>query len=179
LIVRSGRCLLVGLVLLGHLAGALGVPVPVRAVKESAVPFPCQNHPCGCMTAQQCWDHCCCFTHEQKLAWAQEHQVQPPQTTLAGWNQPRQRDQANCCCGKDHKAAPTAKAKPAGTRWIIGMSARQCRGDGPSWLTGHPAPPPPPFVAWHFDWSFAGWLQPSAVSSPFAELAPSSPPPRS
>jgi hypothetical protein len=56
-----------GLALLAYLVGALGFPVPAATQKPSAIAFPCQNHACGCMTAEQCWQHCCCFNHEDGL----------------------------------------------------------------------------------------------------------------
>ena len=28
--------------------------------KDQSAPFPCQNRPCGCKTAEQCWKKCCC-----------------------------------------------------------------------------------------------------------------------
>jgi hypothetical protein len=69
--------------------------------------------------------------------------------------------------------------RQSGTRWIIGMSARQCRGEGSSWLTSHLAPPPPPFTAWHFDWSPVGWMQPGDIACVGLATSPAAPPPRS
>src|SRR5579862_211934 len=93
---RMRRTVVVGLALIAYLAGAVGVPVPASVYKPSAQPFPCQHHACGCMTAQQCWKQCCCFGAQEKLAWAETHQVQPPPEAqdpgAGGWNQPRQRD---------------------------------------------------------------------------------------
>jgi hypothetical protein len=40
--------------------------------------FPCEDHACGCMSAEECWNHCCCMTPEQRLAWAEANHVQPP-----------------------------------------------------------------------------------------------------
>ena len=31
------------------------IPVPAAVHKDASQPFPCQNHPCGCRTAEQCW----------------------------------------------------------------------------------------------------------------------------
>lgn len=43
-------------------------------------PFPCQSHSCGCVSAEQCWTACCCFTPRQRLAWAIRHGVTPPES---------------------------------------------------------------------------------------------------
>lgn len=65
---------------LAYWAIAVGVPLPVTAIKPSkdtSVAFPCMHRACGCQSAAGCKEHCCCFTDEQKLAWAAEHQVDP------------------------------------------------------------------------------------------------------
>lgn len=40
--------------------------------------FPCLDHSCGCGSAAECWDHCCCFTIRQKLMWYSLHRTAPP-----------------------------------------------------------------------------------------------------
>lgn len=55
-----------------------GVPVPVIRQKQISSPFPCQDSPCGCNTAAQCWDKCCCHSDSAKLAWAETNGVTPP-----------------------------------------------------------------------------------------------------
>ncbi|HTU89291.1 MAG TPA: hypothetical protein VMF69_04265, partial [Gemmataceae bacterium] len=62
-------------VCLAYLLAALEIPLPIFVHKISSQPFPCQDHPCGCQTAEQCWSHCCCFTPEERWAWAQAHNV--------------------------------------------------------------------------------------------------------
>lgn len=59
---------------------SLPIPVPTIELSEkgSSQPFPCQNRPCGCKTAEQCWTGCCCFTPSERLAWAEENGVAPP-----------------------------------------------------------------------------------------------------
>jgi hypothetical protein len=79
-----------------YLATAVGFPLPKLSHKHSIQPFPCQDHPCGCQTAEQCWQHCCCFSPEQRLAWAEAHDVEPPsyaeRPTAQGWHSARVRD---------------------------------------------------------------------------------------
>jgi hypothetical protein len=70
--------------------------LPALSAKDLGQPFPCRNHPCGCQNAEQCWRNCCCFTPEEKLAWAEVHGIVPPpyaeQPQVGGWNVPRSRD---------------------------------------------------------------------------------------
>lgn len=63
--------------LLAYLVAAVGVPLPGVTQKDRSVPFPCMDRTCGCHDASGCKQHCCCFTSEQKLAWAAEHDVDP------------------------------------------------------------------------------------------------------
>ena len=58
-----------------------GLPLPAVAAapqKDRGQPFPCMDRPCGCMNAQQCWRSCCCFSMQEKLAWAEAHHIEPP-----------------------------------------------------------------------------------------------------
>lgn len=62
---------------------ALLVPLPMAGTdpsngKDKSVPFPCQDRPCGCATAEQCWTGCCCFTNVEKVAWARRNGVTIP-----------------------------------------------------------------------------------------------------
>ena len=64
--------------LFSYAVTSLGCPLPATKLKTGSVPFPCQDHPCGCQNAEECWRHCCCFTPAQRWAWAREHHVEPP-----------------------------------------------------------------------------------------------------
>jgi hypothetical protein len=87
-----------GVTLAAYLAATVSFPLPAAARKAADQPFPCQNHPCGCLTAEECWAHCCCFTPEERWAWAEEHHVQPPayaeRPGSQGWRTARLRDRA-------------------------------------------------------------------------------------
>ncbi len=61
-----------------HLVASLGLVLPHWASKEVKERFPCEDCPCGCPTAQFCWDQCCCHTDEEKLAWAHENGIESP-----------------------------------------------------------------------------------------------------
>jgi hypothetical protein len=73
----------VAVALAAYLITTVGIPMPTYVNKFAGVPFPCQHHACGCATAKQCWDHCCCYSPEQKLAWAHENHVDPPARLVA------------------------------------------------------------------------------------------------
>lgn len=57
-------------------------PGPAQTKKDHSVPFPCQNRPCGCRSADTCLKKCCCFTADQKVAWAKMHRLRAtPETS--------------------------------------------------------------------------------------------------
>lgn len=83
---RIARRLLSLVVLLGICAMLFPLPfappVPHSTDKDLSEPFPCQNRPCGCQSAAQCWKKCCCFTDTQKVAWAKANNVKVPDFVL-------------------------------------------------------------------------------------------------
>lgn len=62
---------------LAFFVATVGVPLPAGRTKDRSIPFPCMDRPCGCHDAAGCKAHCCCFSSEEKLAWAAEHEVDP------------------------------------------------------------------------------------------------------
>lgn len=57
----------------------VGIPLPMPGHKPvTGEAFPCQDSPCGCASAAQCWDKCCCNDDQEKLAWAEANGVAPP-----------------------------------------------------------------------------------------------------
>jgi len=70
-----GRRLICLLLWVSLCAAAVPIPIPVSLTKDQSEPFPCQSRPCGCRTASQCRQHCCCFNREQKIAWAKKNHV--------------------------------------------------------------------------------------------------------
>jgi hypothetical protein len=127
-------------VCVAYLLAALEIPLPVFAHKDSSQPFPCQNHPCGCQTAEQCWQNCCCFTAEERWAWARAHNVEPPayaekpaekpadnpveNAAADGWSTPKLRDRGkpaakpvkSCCSASRGRSACCAASKSAGVK---------------------------------------------------------------
>jgi hypothetical protein len=70
-------------VTLSYLFLALGISVPLPTGKSAGQPYPCMNHRCGCQSAEECWRNCCCMTLEERLIWARENHVIPPDYALA------------------------------------------------------------------------------------------------
>lgn len=140
--------------LFAQLFVATGAPVFARpgAGKAGAVPFPCQSHPCGCQTSEQGWaGDCCCFTLEQKLAWADARGIVPPEhvrPAVAARKQARENTESCCakkvkrsCCESADEAPAAANCPPEqpraselGVRWVAGVFAQKCRGEGPGGL---------------------------------------------
>jgi hypothetical protein len=200
-----------GLALLAYLAATLGLPLlaaPVRKGKDGSVPFPCQDHPCGCETAEQCWRGCCCFTPEERWAWARAHNVQPPdyavkpanegQTTSS--SEPAEEDSAEptcCCCGdgqpasskkpkpccggKEDESASSQKTPEASRRtlgWASGIAALKCRGLATLWITSGAVIVPEQPLAWCSGHTVGIWL-PSMHDTPLLQPStPPDPPPR-
>ncbi len=63
---------------------AAGVPLPkISRSATSGERFPCESCDCGCDSAEHCWRSCCCHTLAERLAWAKENGVTPPDFALA------------------------------------------------------------------------------------------------
>lgn len=156
-----------------------GAPLPLSTVAAWCLPgvsqdadaerFPCEACPCGCGTAEHCWNDCCCHTPTQRLAWARKEGVRPPESALdsaeqAGldvsrWRKPRGfqvtlpalgEEQALAdlppCCRKarlaaQSKTAPPAEDKPPADSGIALLSAMACQGLAEAWMSLGEAPP--------------------------------------
>lgn len=178
---RPARLLRDGVVMLtliSHLFVTFGLPLPLRCRKPGEADYPCHHRPCGCLTSEQCWKgDCCCFTLEEKLAWAEANGVEPPKhvrsLVKARSCRPVSPEKQSCCQESEPSAtcaecaavasAPcsdgsccqsvgTAKCshcpaqsepkhpdansftKQPGVRWVVGLFAQKCRGEGPAGL---------------------------------------------
>ena len=155
---RTGLALVV-LTLFSHLMATFGFPLPAATAEKpgAAGPaFPCQNRPCGCADSAECWaGDCCCFTLEEKLEWAEANGVEPPAHVrpLVESRRAAPKKPAACCCEAGGcSEAPTPEPSccskepaPEGVavRWVVGLFAKKCRGDGPAGLfDAEPAVPP-------------------------------------
>lgn len=79
---RRFRLSLASLLLVVFAAGVIGLPI-VPTHDRSSGRFPCEQRSCGCSNADHCWDKCCCFSDQEKLAWAAKQGVRPPDFLLA------------------------------------------------------------------------------------------------
>jgi len=108
------RKLCAGLILLSFSSATLGLPLPAGSGKDLSEPFPCQNRPCGCRNAEECWKHCCCFSREEHLTWARTIGVEPPpfvdHSKDGGWHVARQRDLTG---DESNEKCPRCRAKDA------------------------------------------------------------------
>ena len=146
----AGRRLGAAAALSAYLAAALGLPLPAAPVrKDASHPFPCQDHACGCQSAEECWSGCCCFSPEERWAWAEAHHVEPPAyaerpaapaPVATGWSSAPLRARAagasaapRCCAEKQTRPKPGCSGETA------------CAGCCDA---GHAAPAPAAGVRW-------------------------------
>lgn len=193
-------CALVSL--LAYLAVTIGLPLPGRSGKDHSVPFPCQDNPCGCQTAEECWRHCCCNTPEQRLAWARAHGVTPPNYAVLkpgqGWDtrqptkptQPKcalcavadaaqtERTAAGCCSKQDQVTKPASEDKAKPWRWQLGSASFKCRGMSLFWLQGGSGSLPPPVLTWLPSFPLVDCLLDGSTQPLRLPLIPPTPPPR-
>ena len=70
------------LALVAYLLTSVGLPVPVVMSKQHDDAIRARGMPADAR-ARECWDHCCCYSPREKLAWAQEQHVEPPAALAA------------------------------------------------------------------------------------------------
>jgi len=182
------------LVALGVCASFIPVPIGIKSAgnKHHSTPFPCQNHPCGCNSAEQCWKKCCCFNHAEKLAWAKRHGVTPPSFVMA-LAQPAAAEQhpsSSCsnapskrpCCEAANSSSDDAHpARPqphGGSGYVLAVFIQKCQGHSFYW---HSLPWALPVGS---EMISCFWLLPTAWHRPVSAigssrtLEPPEPPPR-
>jgi hypothetical protein len=193
--------MIAALALCAYLVTAVGLPLPANVNKGSA-PFPCQHHACGCATAHQCWDHCCCYSATEKLTWAREHHVTPPARLVAEvaaieaaplLSSSKSSRPPHACCAKhqspeadhDHANEPHEsadchehEARAVGVKFVLGVQALKCRGLSEFWCLTGAVLPPPNAVGWQFQWNVVGWLALAATPLNCGDLSPPVPPPK-
>ena len=151
------------------LAVSLGIPLPQPVAKDTSRPFPCMHHACGCMTAESCWQGCCCMSDAQKLAWADEHGVTPPANFTA-----------HTCCTSGSCDQPAEPALETVTWRVVRIdSSRQCQGLVSLWMILGQALPPPECEAVQVDLTLASNLAPACAAQAISPAYdPATPPPR-
>ncbi len=201
---RAARRAFTGAALVSFLVANIGMPLPAITRKDPSQPFPCQNHPCGCRSAEECWRHCCCFTPAERWVWARENDVEPPSYAEQPASEDSGRSQccahheqeiaaakptppaccstashdSSCCKAQAHSKSEKGKC-PAGPRWILAVVSQQCPGATAQWLVTGTAVPPPPVVAWSPAWPLVGTLSYADLSHSSPAPNPPDPPPRS
>lgn len=135
-----------------YLLAIVGFPVWQPAGKSNER-FACQSRRCGCRTAEQCWNSCCCFTLEERIAWARANHAEIPQHVLA--RAAREKNDKHVvaktkacshCAAKQKTCCSPAKSATGKGRvvWVDSAQAQKCRGETSNWLTlGMPVFPPP------------------------------------
>jgi hypothetical protein len=191
--------------LAAYLFSSVGVlPLPAAPNKKKAgVRFPCQDDPCGCSSAEECWRHCCCYTVEEHWAWAAGHEVEPPEyaerPARGGWATVRERDreevQTNeapacphcdgatspvpgapqgACCEAPRPTKQERSAAPV-VRWFCAL---HCQGLSAAWITSGAALPLFSSVAAPIDDRFLARLTQCNATPITLPLVPPDPPPR-
>lgn len=133
------------------LTGFVGVPSPKPSAGRTAERFPCENCPCGCSTAEYCWDKCCCHTDHEKLAWADRNGVTPPEFLVARVARVAKssrsvaatsRPSCRLCSGEKAGSCEVSSAESSakdesvdelGTKAILMWKAAECRGISYFW----------------------------------------------
>ena len=188
------------LLLLGVLVEVAGIPVVSVAKKDRSRPYPCQDRPCGCASADECWHHCCCMNNKEKLAWACENSVTPPDFVVAaaeqendGPTQVCEREEGGkhavaehaCCRHKHHDVAQpdvhdrhAKEGSQPKVRLVLSDLARQCSGLPQIILLFSNALPSVAAAQWRPSEGLLGYVVATSRSCVSPDLAPPVPPPK-
>lgn len=187
------------------LVSSVGLPLPTIATKDGSKPFPCLKRACGCQTADDCWKKCCCFTDEEKLAWARENGVTPPDEVVARVaarrNQPIEitensgscchhakksccheaepESTSNSCCHTNKSAKVPDVSSSTEVKFVVAMEAAKCSGVHLSWIcvkTG--MTPPTPVFAPNSTIGLVTWFDILDIESDSLLPEPVAPPPK-
>jgi hypothetical protein len=164
-----------------YLLVASGFPLrlPDTSEKDLSTPFPCMNCPCGCRNAEQCWRSCCCHTLAERLAWAHENHVQPPDYVLAEARaqgidvcEYSAETHACCCCCAKMKARSVRHDNS-----VVLIQALRCSGLGGDWIRVGIATAPLATI-WEFQLTVCGQVHHPTVVTSSPAFGPLLPPPR-
>jgi hypothetical protein len=155
---RFGRRCASGTLLAMYVMTAAGVPLPTGISAKSGEMFPCMGCPCGCNSAEQCWRSCCCHTLAERMDWAHDHGVRPPEYAidearhqgidLCWLDDPSYSSTTAkiccasktgsgkpcCCCHHDDHGKDASKV----ARSIVVWRAMACGGQSMNWLAAVP-----------------------------------------
>jgi hypothetical protein len=168
----------VGAALTAFLVASVGYPVwSGHGGKDLSQPFPCMHRHCGCRNATQCWRGCCCFTNQQKLAWAKANGVSPPDYVVAAAKQETGKPtQAACCSTKKSRSCHIAATESARRSPLTAViEAMTCLGQIEQWVALG-AIDIPHLEAWRLELPLCGEIA-FARSAYSVEATPPAPPP--
>jgi hypothetical protein len=180
------------------------LPGSTSDLKNHSTPFPCMDSPCGCKDAEQCWRHCCCHTLAERLAWARENGVTPPDYALAEARAQgidvhsvcdldcdgdcHAATKTCCCCCKPHdhdaeSASPANAAKAVAVKrkaapGVMLLAALKCGGFAGDFV-GVGVAVPPTVNDWTFSLDRTGCVAQQAAQLFDVAFPPPVPPPRS
>lgn len=181
--------LVAGVLVLALLVGSLGIPVLVNPEQDFSRPFPCMHHRCGCGSAESCWQGCCCMTLSQKLAWAKEHGITPPDYALAAAEQDicgiNDGVDSPTTCSSCSKHQQTCQTEAAGDGHSLELGLvkiddyNRCNGLASIWLTiGHALLPKVEANLPRSEAVPTAWARVASQSAESLTLSPATPPPR-
>ena len=173
----SAGKIVVGLTLTSFFASGIGMPLFAPRFKDKSIPFPCQDHACGCESAEQCWQHCCCLTVQERWAWAREHAIEPPSYAeqVPTHDCREQMEQPVRCC-HHHESHPPASG--ISSTKTFGFSPLHCRGLATLWSGAILAVPPAPVSMWSPSLLPVGSIHPPNSSASSIVISLLDPPPR-
>lgn len=202
---RRARRLTGLLLLLSMCASLFPLPLPVRSPsgKDRSLPFPCQDRPCGCMSAAQCWRKCCCFTDQEKLAWARANNVTPPAFVVTAADRQRTARDTTCgttctacagtpsgtsstprrsCCAHRSRQTESAPAQSDDatqdeSRYVLTIAMLKCQGSQLFW-NALPWAIVPACEHTPLPLAPCGWKRPASVVPDSSAPEPPDPPPR-
>ena len=165
--------------LAAFLLATVGYPVwSGGAGKDLSQPFPCMHRRCGCRSAEQCWRGCCCFTNQQKLAWAKANSVVPPEYVVVAAKQEKsQPTAASCCSTKGSGACHIAKAKTKDKSSLTAViEAMTCLGQIEQWVAIG-AIDLPRVEVWRLELPLCGEVATKSFAYSVDAIPPAPPPP--
>jgi len=179
------------LALLGQVIAVVGLPLPPASAKDRSQPFPCQQRVCGCLTASDCWQSCCCFTAAQRVAWGREHDAQVPEALV---EEAEQEGVEHCCsdtggdtggdterkpcCTKSSQPRVKPKATATKQGWLLIIQARRCQGASGEQGDLSPTVSPAAPLVWRYEWALVASLPFVSMSAAEVSHLPPARPPR-
>lgn len=125
------RRIISAMMLIVALGSGLVFSIPQRVVKDRSVPFPCMDCNCSCRNADACWSGCNCMLPAQKLAWAIEKGVKPPDwfARIVAISSESESDTTPGCCSTAkpvRSCCSTGESRSNATRDVSKDCASEC-----------------------------------------------------